>query len=78
MSLFWECILSDYFDTTNFLKEKTQNSTEYCQKYLEYFGHFDANFMKIGFLLLKILQFNIFKMAANGGRHFEINIKTAN
>ena len=34
--------------------------------------------MKIGFLLLKILQFYIFKMAANGGRHFEINIKTQN
>ena len=34
--------------------------------------------MKIGFLLLKILQFYIFKMVANGGRHFEINIKTEN
>ena len=34
--------------------------------------------MKIVFLLLKILQFYIFKMAANGGRHFEINIKTEN
>ena len=32
--------------------------------------------MKIGFLFLKILQFYIFKMAANGGRHFGINIKT--
>ena len=34
--------------------------------------------MKIGFLLLKTLQFNIFKMAANGGPHFEINIRTEN
>ena len=41
-------------------------------------AHFDANFMKIGFLLLKILQFYIFKMAANGGRHFEINTNTEN
>ena len=31
--------------------------------------------MKIGFLLLKILQFYVFKMAASGGRHFEINIE---
>ena len=29
-------------------------------------------------LLLKILQFYIFKMAASGGCHFEINIKTEN
>ena len=28
--------------------------------------------MKIGFLSFKILRFYIFKMAANGGRHFEI------
>ena len=31
--------------------------------------------MEIGFLLLKLLRFYVFKMAANGGRHFEINIK---
>ena len=41
-------------------------------------AHFDANCMKIRFLVLKLLQFYIFKMAANGGRHFEINIKTEN
>ena len=34
--------------------------------------------MKIGFLLLKTLQFYIFEMAVNGGRHFKINIKTEN
>ena len=34
--------------------------------------------MKIGFLLFKILRFYVFNMAANGGRHFEINIKTEN
>ena len=39
---------------------------------------FDANCMEIGFLLLKMLQFCVFKMAANGGCHFEINIKTEN
>ena len=27
---------------------------------------------------MKILQFYVFKMAANEGRHFEINIKTEN
>ena len=36
-------------------------------------AHFDANCMKIGFLLFKILRCYVFKMAANGGRHFEIN-----
>ena len=41
-------------------------------------ANFDANFMKIRFLLLKILQFYIFKMAANGGHHFEMTIKTEN
>ena len=34
--------------------------------------------MEIGYLLLKIMQFYVFNMAANGGRHFEINIKTEN
>ena len=32
--------------------------------------------MEIGFLLLKILRFYVFKMAANVGRHFERYIKT--
>ena len=41
-------------------------------------AHFDANCMKIGFLFFKILWFYVFKMAAKGGRHFEINIKTEN
>ena len=31
--------------------------------------------MKIGFLVFKILQFYVFKMATNGGRHFEIALK---
>ena len=39
---------------------------------------FDANCMEIGYLPLKIMRFYVFKMAANGGRHFEINIKTEN
>ena len=34
--------------------------------------------MEIGYLLLKILRFYVFKMAANGGRHFEINMKVHN
>ena len=39
-------------------------------------AHFDANGMKIRFLFFKLLRFYVFKMAANGGHHFEINIKT--
>ena len=31
--------------------------------------------MEIGYLLLKIMRFYDFKKAANGGRHFKINIK---
>ena len=31
--------------------------------------------MKIGFLVFKILQFYVFKMATNGGRHFEVALK---
>ena len=34
--------------------------------------------MEIKFLLLKILLIYIFKMAANGGHHFEINTETNN
>ena len=34
--------------------------------------------MEIGYFLLKILRFYVFKMAANGGRHFEINMKVQN
>ena len=41
-------------------------------------AHFGANCVEIGYLLLKIMQFYVFKMAANGCRHFEINIKTEN
>ena len=40
--------------------------------------HLDANCMEIGFLLLKILQFYVFKMAAGGGCHFDININIKN
>ena len=29
--------------------------------------------MQIGFLILTKLRFSFYKMAANGGRHFEIN-----
>ena len=39
-------------------------------------AHFGANCVEIGYLLLKIMQFYVLKMAANGGHHFEINIKT--
>ena len=41
-------------------------------------AHFDENCMKIGFLLLKLVWRYVFKMAANGGRYFEINIKLKN
>ena len=41
-------------------------------------AHFGANCVEIRYLHLKIMQFYVFKMAANGGRHFEINIKAEN
>ena len=41
-------------------------------------AHFDTNCMEIGFLFLKMLQMDVFKMAANGGCHFEINAETKN
>ena len=41
-------------------------------------AHFDANCMNIGFLFLKILRFYVFKMAANGGRHLEMDNKCEN
>ena len=42
-------------------------------------AHFDANCMKMGFFFFfKILRFYVFKMAANGGLHFETNIKNEN
>ena len=57
--------------------KQKQNTNEFC---LNIFGklHSDANCMEITFLHLKILQFYVFKMAANGGNHFEINIKNEN
>ena len=30
--------------------------------------------MKVGFLVFKILQFYVFKMATNGGRNFEMQL----
>ena len=41
-------------------------------------AHFGANCEEIGYLVLKVMQFYVFKMAATRGRHFEINIKTEN
>ena len=58
--------------------KRTQKYNWILSKSIWKTAHFDATFTKIGFLLLKILQFGIFKMAANGGRHFEMNIKTEN
>ena len=58
------------------LKGKHKNTIESCLIWKT--AHFDANCMKTGLLTLKILQFYVFKMAANGGHHFEIKIKTEN
>ena len=56
------------------LKGKEQkNINGFC---LKVFGKLHC--MKIGFLFFKILRFYIFKMAANGVCHFEININTGN
>ena len=37
--------------------------------------HFDANFIEIGYLLLKIVRFYVFKMAANGGCILKLSLK---
>ena len=46
--------------------------------YIKLFGKLHivgVNCMKIGFLVFLILQFYVFKMATNGGRHFEMPLK---
>ena len=59
------------------LKEKDHKNTNvFCRKSAWKTAHFDANCMAIRFLLLKILGCYVFKMAANEGCHFEINILT--
>ena len=40
--------------------------------------HFEANCMETGYLLLKLLRFYVFKIAAKGYRRFEINMKVQN
>ena len=52
-----------------------KNTNDLCLKGIWKTAHFDANCVEIGYLLSKIKQFYVFKMAASGGRHFEINIK---
>ena len=62
--------------TVDFFKGKgTQKYKCLLSESMRKTAHFDANCMEIGFLLLKLLRVYVFKMAANGGRHFEINIK---
>ena len=39
-------------------------------------AYFDASYVEIDYLFFKIMQFHLFKITANGGRHFEINFKT--
>ena len=53
----------------------TQKYTWILSKSIWKTAHFDANCMKIGFLVFEILQFYFFKMATNGGRHFEMPLK---
>ena len=49
------------------LKEKEhKNINGFCLKVFWKTAHFDANCMKIGFLVFKILQFYVFKMATKG------------
>ena len=55
-----------------------KNTLEFFFKSICKTEHFEANCMEIGYLLLKISRFYIFKMAANGGCHFEINMKVQN
>ena len=59
-----ECHEQFEFDSNLSLSKRIRNT-----------AHFDANCMKIGYLVFKILQFYVFKMATNGGRHFEMPLK---
>ena len=57
---------------------RTQKYTWIWYKIIWKTANFGANCLEIRFLLLKIMLFYVFKMAVNGGRHFEINIKNVN
>ena len=63
-------IVMPFFSQMQLLKgQEIQKYNWILSKCIWKTAHFDANFMKIGFLLLKILQFYIFKMAANWNKH---------
>ena len=52
-------------DGNEFKGKGTQKYKWILSKSIWKTAHFDANCMKIGFLLFKILRFYVFKMAAN-------------
>ena len=59
------------------MKRITKIEMNFVKKYWK-MAHFDSNCMAIGILLLKILRFYVFKMAASRGHHFEIKILIEN
>ena len=50
-----------------------KNTLEFCLQVFAKTKQFEGNCMEIGYLLFKILRFYALNLAANGGRHFEIN-----
>ena len=64
-----------WINSSYYLKEKDHKNTNTCC--LKVLGklHILMQTTWKSILLLKLLRFYVFKMAANGGRHFEINIK---
>ena len=53
------------------LQEKEhKNTNELCLNVFGIQHIFGANCVEIGYLILKIMQFYVFKMAANGSRLF--------
>ena len=65
--IIWSCV---------YLKEKEhKNINKFRLKVFGKTTHFDANCMNIGFKVFKILKFYVFKMATNGDRYFEMQLK---
>ena len=67
-----------YINKINIKGKGTQKYKWIVSKSIWKTAHFDVNCIKIRSLFFEILRFYIFKMAANGGHYFEINIKTEN
>ena len=71
--LFIKCSMQIYLKVKDL-----KYAIEFCLKVFAKVNILKTNCMEIGYLLSKILRFYVFKMAASGGRNFEINMKVQN